>query len=67
MRRIVRGMLPYKQPRGKEAFKRVMCWKGVPEQFKDAKSVKFGDASKLPNFKFVTLGEISKYLGGKVD
>lgn len=67
MRRIVRGMLPYKQPRGRDAFKKVMCWRGVPDQFKDSKAVKFGDSSKLPTFRFVTLGEVSKHLGGKVD
>src|SRR3990167_2421450 len=28
VRRTVRGMLPWKQARGKEAFKRIMCYKG---------------------------------------
>src|SRR3989344_5768080 len=30
VRRMIRGMLPYKQPRGKAAFERIMCFRGVP-------------------------------------
>jgi len=31
VRRIIRGMLPHKQPKGNAAFKRVMCYLGIPE------------------------------------
>ncbi|MBU0460997.1 MAG: 50S ribosomal protein L13 [Nanoarchaeota archaeon] len=69
LRRLIRGMLPYKQPKGKDAFKRVMCWKGVPEPFKNQKmeTMKIADISKIPNLKYVTIGEISKQIGGKVE
>lgn len=67
LRRIIRGMLPYKQPRGADAYKRVMCWKGVPEPFKTQKleTVETAHVKKLPNLKFVTLGDVSEQLGGK--
>ena len=69
LRRIIRGMLPYKQERGAEALKRVMCWKGIPEPFKGkkAETLKQADISKLPNLKYVTLGDIAKQIGGKID
>jgi large subunit ribosomal protein L13 len=69
LRRIIRGMLPYKQARGQEAFKRIMCWKGVPEPFKSKKTetIKEANISKLPNLKYTTLGEVSKQIGGKLE
>lgn len=68
VRRIIRGMLPYKQPKGKVAFKRVMCYMGVPEEFKDKKMENFreADVSKLPSMKFVSVKEICKFLGGRI-
>ncbi len=34
VKRIVRGMLPYRQPRGKTAYKRIRVYMGVPEGIK---------------------------------
>lgn len=67
VRRTVRGMLPWKQARGKEAFKRVMCYRGVPETLnsKELITVKEASVSKLPTLKRITVGEICKQLGGK--
>ena len=69
LRRVVRGMLPYKKPRGKEAFGRVLCYVGVPEEFKDRKAITIKDAnmSKLPKLKFVDLRSVSKRLGAKIE
>ncbi|MBD3319102.1 50S ribosomal protein L13 [Candidatus Woesearchaeota archaeon] len=68
VRRIIRGMLPYKQGRGKEAFKNIMCYLGTPEQFKDKKTVKVDYArfeqSRLLNY--VTVYDVCKALGAKV-
>src|SRR4030042_3500372 len=30
VRRTIRGMLPWKKSRGKEAYRRVMCYYGIP-------------------------------------
>ncbi len=68
VRRMIRGMLPYKQPRGRDAFERIMCFIGTPSEFKDAKVTVMPDNSKvgkLPSVKFIRVGEICKELGGK--
>ena len=69
LRRVVRGMLPYKKPRGKEAFGRVLCYVGVPDEFKDKKPVliKGANMSKLPKLKYVDLRSVSKRLGAKIE
>lgn len=80
VRRSIRGMLPYRQEKGLSAFKRIMCYNGVPAEFKDkvGKSqqsssetgtkeitiVEKADMEKLPNLKFITVGEICKFMGG---
>ena len=64
MRRTVRGMLPYKKPRGKEAFGNVMAHIGVPEELEKEKKVDIeeADISKLTNLKYVYVGEVCKEL-----
>ena len=65
VRRVIRGMLPYKNPRGAAAYKRVRCYSGVPEAYADKEAVKIGATKmKLPNTKYVTVLDISKNLGG---
>ena len=61
-------MLPYKKARGKEAFKRIMCYKGVPEGFAKEKMLTLQSAhvKKLPSLKYVKVGDICKLLGGKL-
>lgn len=67
VRRVIRGMLPYKTTRGNDAFKRIMCYIGTPVQLREATPVRFAgaDVSKLPTTRWVSIGEISKELGGK--
>ncbi|MFC1723852.1 50S ribosomal protein L13 [Nanoarchaeota archaeon] len=69
LKRLIRNMLPYKQERGKEAFKRIMCWRGVPDKFKDQKFtvVETAKVSKLPNYNYIKIKDIVSYLGGKVE
>jgi len=64
LRRMIRGMLPYKQYKGKTAFKRIMCYIGIPNSLKDKKPItlKNADVSKIKATKFLTLAEISKLL-----
>jgi large subunit ribosomal protein L13 len=61
VRRAVRGMLPRWRKRGRDAFKRVKVWRGIPEQFANAKIEKLD--FKLPR-KYVRLGDLAKMLGG---
>jgi len=69
LRRAVRGMLPYKKPRGREAYKRVMCYIGVPKEFENKKIISIEDANvaKLPNLKYINLLTLSKRLGAKLE
>lgn len=67
VRRSIRGMLPWGKSRGRAAFKSIMCWIGVPEQFKKEKIEKLEKISVLNtrNIKFLEVGEICKWMGGK--
>ncbi len=68
LKRFLRGMLPHKQARGREAMKRIMCYQGVPDEFKDQKfiSLENADITKKHHIvKYVSIGTICKTLGGK--
>jgi len=67
VRRTIRGMLPYKKHKGSVAFKNVMCYVGVPVDLQQQKSETIEEANvkKIPNMKFMTLGEVARELGGK--
>ena len=65
LRRIIRGMLPMTTTRGRDAFKRVMCHIGKPDEFKNAKPHDEADCRKLPRQRFLTLAQLSKELGGE--
>ncbi len=59
VRRVIRGMLPHRQTKGAEAYKRVLCYVGSPEEFKNEKPITLENAkaSKLPNKKHITVAE----------
>ncbi|MBN2880640.1 50S ribosomal protein L13 [Candidatus Woesearchaeota archaeon] len=66
VRRAIRGMLPHNQARGREAFKRVLCYVGVPAEFAGKETIMPGaDASKLIDTKYMTVKEITTILGAK--
>lgn len=64
LRKTVRGMVPFKQPKGKAAYKRLKVFMGIPIEFKDQNMVTFDDAQatklKGPHF---TLAELAKEIG----
>jgi large subunit ribosomal protein L13 len=61
VRRVIRGMLPYKVHKGAEAYKRVLCYIGEPEEFKDkATTLESASYKKLPNLRFTTVEEMLK-------
>ncbi|MEK6977402.1 MAG: 50S ribosomal protein L13 [Candidatus Hydrothermarchaeota archaeon] len=68
LRRAVRGMLPYEKARGREAYKRLKVFLGVPEELKGAaaETVVEADASKLRVPKYMKLGELSQLMGAKL-
>ncbi len=67
VRRSIRGMLPWKTTRGREAFSRLMCYVGVPAEFEklDLIVLESANMSKLTKSKHVTVADIIRSLGGK--
>ncbi len=59
VKRTIRGMLNYKEGRGREAFRRILCYKGVPEKYKDKKMLKAG---KEKHCVYTDLAEVSRKL-----
>lgn len=51
MKRLLRGMLPYKQARGLEAWKRVMCYNTVPKELESEKKVQISQKTILKSIK----------------
>jgi large subunit ribosomal protein L13 len=68
VRRIIRGMLPYKKELGKRAYKNILCHIGVPENLQGKKNVIVPGAeiSKVPNLKYIRIKEICKAMGAKI-
>jgi len=64
VKKTVRGMLPFKQPKGKKAFANLRVYMGVPFEFKDQKTERFAEteAAKLKGPK-LTLADLAKELG----
>jgi large subunit ribosomal protein L13 len=67
MKRTIRGMLPYKRPRGVDAMRRIKCYVGIPVDFV-GKYFEVPDEAhmdRLNNVQFVTLGTVCTFLGAK--
>ncbi len=64
VRRTIRGMLPYRIPKGMAAFKRLQVHIGVPDELAEAEKQGLPEAhsSKL-NRKFVSVGELAESIG----
>ncbi len=67
VRRTIRGMLPFKQAKGRAAYERVKCYIGIPGEFKDqkAETIKGVSIHKVPNLKYITVHEVCRQIGGK--
>lgn len=64
VKRTIRGMLPYKQWKGRVAYKNLRVYIGVPQEYSDRPKIKFpeADASRLAR-RYVTVGEVAKEVG----
>ena len=64
VRKTVRGMLPFKQPKGKSAYKKLKVFMGVPEDLKDQEmdTLTEAQAAKLKG-PYFTLAELAKEVG----
>ncbi len=64
LRKTVRGMLPFKKPKGKTALKKLKVFISVPEDLKDQQMItlKEAQAEKLKG-PYFTLAELAKEIG----
>ncbi|MHA1409414.1 MAG: 50S ribosomal protein L13 [Candidatus Odinarchaeia archaeon] len=64
VRRTIRGMLPFKKPKGREAYRNLIVHIGIPEDIKEESITRIDkiDASRLRG-KYITIKELSKELG----
>lgn len=64
VKRSIRGMLPYQTPHGRTALKRLKCYIGIPEEFKD-KEIEVIEEAKQQHVDFITIEELSRSLGAE--
>ncbi|KAA0002637.1 MAG: 50S ribosomal protein L13 [Thermoplasmata archaeon] len=60
IKRTVRGMLPYQQPKGRKAYKNFKAYIGVPDELEKEKVEKF---KYKTTSNHITLEELSRHLG----
>jgi len=65
LKRTIRGMIPYQEPHGRVAFKRLKCYLGVPKVLQGKSFEKITAAEKHPA-DYMTLQEVAQFLGAKV-
>jgi large subunit ribosomal protein L13 len=57
VKRTIKGMLPHRKGRGSEALKKVKCYEGIPEEFKDSKKIVSGKEKKI---RTISVGNLSR-------
>ena len=64
VRRTIRGMLPWKKPKGKQAYKRLRVFIEIPEELKGKETQTIPEVS-ADNLKcpYTTVGELAKEIG----
>ena len=65
VKRTVRGMMPYQKPHGREAYKRLKCYLGVPEEFNE-KNAEIVEQAKKHYVDSITIEELSRSIGAKI-
>ena len=64
VRKIIRGMLPWPRPRGRDALKRIHVFIGVPEEYADKEKIVLEDSRyRSLTRKYITVGDLSHELG----
>jgi large subunit ribosomal protein L13 len=64
VRRTIRGMLPWKKPCGREAYRLLTVYDQMPVELADKEFVQIqnADGNRLGTHKIVTIKELSQYL-----
>ena len=63
VRRVLRGMLPFKKAKGKAAFRKLKVYSGNPNLKGDM--VAFDDAKNAGFAKYMSIGDVCRQLGAK--
>ena len=63
--RAIRGMLPWRKPKGKEAYKRLRVYLGTPVEYENqtARTILDASANKLKS-PFITVNDLAREVGG---
>ncbi|HDJ50961.1 MAG TPA: 50S ribosomal protein L13 [Thermoprotei archaeon] len=64
VKRTIRGMLPYKQEKGKRALKNLRVYIGVPKELEGRKFEEIPEAKREVRY-YVTVEELSRWLGAR--
>ena len=67
LRRTISRMMPYQQPRGRTALKRLRVYLSVPDEFKEQPHESIAVAKRPPQGPYMSLGEIARLLGSKFE
>jgi len=64
VRQTIRGMLPWKKPKGQQAYKRLKVFLGTPQELKgeEAQTIPEANAERL-RCPYITVGELAKEIG----
>jgi large subunit ribosomal protein L13 len=65
VKRAVRGMLPYRKHKGREALKKLRVYRGTPEKYKKGEDLPIGSILERTS-PYVRVGDISIFLGYEV-
>ncbi|KAF5410332.1 MAG: 50S ribosomal protein L13 [Candidatus Methanogasteraceae archaeon] len=65
VKRTIRGMLPHKRMRGRDALSRLRVYMGTPAELSgsDAETIPEASITRLGTSRYIELGEIGKKLG----
>ncbi len=65
VRRVIRGMLPRKRARGREAYKKVKCFMDMPVGLdqKDIKTIEEASIARSSTMNFMTVKELCRLIG----
>ena len=63
LRRAVRGMLPYNEPRGKTAYRRLKVYLDVPENLAAGSAMTLPDAKASKGTVGLTISEVAQNIG----
>jgi large subunit ribosomal protein L13 len=65
-KRTVKGMIPRNTTTGRESYRNLHAFVGIPEEFSQAEKERPELAMRKISGKYTTLGAVSKYLGSNI-